>query len=183
VAINAGGDIDQDSTISTKGRGAIALVSGGSIDMGNLAKTTSDSGNISYSAKDRLSIGQIETSSARSGGTVTFIAPQILDAMPGVGNVKGWVVDVKSPSTSSGLIKDLVGDLGGAAQVNQDDRLIGGNLTEDTRRAMDNLVHTALQPRNPMSTLLVAGPLNAGEIQPATGFEEDGNGNLVFEAK
>ncbi len=183
VAINAGGDIDQDSTISTKGRGAIALVSGGSIDMGNLAKTTSDSGNISYSAKDRLSIGQIETSSARSGGTVTFIAPQILDAMPGVGNVKGWVVDVKSPSTSSGLIKDLVGDLGGAAQVNQDDRLIGGNLTEDTRRAMDNLVHTALQPRNPMSTLLVAGPLNAGDIQPATGFEEDGEGNLVFEAK
>jgi hypothetical protein len=183
VAINAGGDIDQDSTISTKGRGAIALVSGGSIDMGNLAKTTSDSGNISYSAKDRLSVGQIETSASRSGGTVTFIAPQILDSMPGVGNVKGWVVDVKSPSTSSGLIKDLVGDLGGSAQVNQDDRLIGGNLTEDTRRAMDNLVHTALQPRNPASNLLVAGPLNAGDIQPATGFEDDGKGNLVFEAK
>ncbi|MFC3608577.1 two-partner secretion domain-containing protein [Stutzerimonas tarimensis] len=175
VRLDAGGSISQESDIVATGAGNVALRSGDRIIMGD-AKTTTGSGNISYQAKTSLAISEIETNNKVGGGRVTFIAPQIIDNMPGVANVKGWVVDLDSRSASTPLIRELLGETADAALVRLDYRPIGGNLAE-SRRFMEAL----FRPAQGLSAAVVgAGPLTGRDMVTGPAFAENADGEMVY---
>lgn len=180
ISLTAGGNIAQQADIAASGRGNVALASGGSILMADVS-TTSGSGNISYTAQDTLSVSTVTTSSQPGGGRVTFVAPKIIDNMPGVGNVQGWMIDVDSRAGGVPLVKELIGEDIDTALVRLGYRPLGGNLA-DSRRIMDQL----FQPAAPRTDVSVSGSLLSGlltntELQTSgASFREDASGNLTF---
>ena len=120
----------------------MTVTSGGSIAMGNGVTSSSDTGTISYNAKDSLSLSNI-----RTGGRAVFVAPSIIDNAPGVSNVKAWVIDMDSRAANTGVITDLVGETADAALIRLDYRPIGGSLLQ-SRRFMDELLKPVGMPQH-----------------------------------
>jgi filamentous hemagglutinin family protein len=142
ITLKAAGSVAQGSDIAAVGAGNITVTSGGSIAMGNGVTSSSDTGTISYNAKDSLSLSNI-----RTGGRAVFVAPSIIDNAPGVSNVKAWVIDMDSRAANTGLITDLVGETADAALIRLDYRPIGGSLLQ-SRRFMDELLKPVGMPQH-----------------------------------
>ncbi|MBE7376414.1 two-partner secretion domain-containing protein [Pseudomonas lopnurensis] len=175
--LTATGDIDQDGDI--KARDKVALQSGGAITMGDGTLTSSSNGDVSYAAQEQIAVSQIETRTGVGGGIVTFVAPTILDNMPGVANVKAWVIDLGGTSSSTALAQELVGEMAESALVRLNYRVIGGSLAE-SRRFMDQLLTPVPMQRTSAALLAdMAGPPQQ-LVTPTRSFMEDKDGNLIY---
>ena len=181
ITLRSSGDIAQNSDVRASGSGNVSFVSDASIVMGNDVTTATGNGTVSYSAGDSLAVSHVETGNTRGGGRVVFTAPKIIDNLPGVNNVKGWVVDIASPTADKALVTELVGETQDAALVRLDYRPVGGNLL-DSRRFMDDLLQTAIvQKQNEASRALMdVGMLATGALRTDDGFVQSDEGTWEF---
>ncbi|QLF93652.1 filamentous hemagglutinin N-terminal domain-containing protein [Pseudomonas sp. ABC1] len=173
------GNIRQDADIGTSGSGNVSLDSSGSIIMAASSATHAGNGQVSYKAANTLTVAEVQTSSNPGGGKVVFVAPLILDNLPGVANVRAWEVSLSSQNGNSALIKELMGDLNDSSRVDLGARVIGGSLAE-SRRFMEALLQPTLVQRTPTEQVFATGLLSDAQIRPVRGFVEGENGVMVY---
>ncbi len=181
IVLRSTGDLAQNSDVRASGNGNVSLQSDAAVVMGKGVTTATGNGTVSYTAAQSLAISQIETGNTRGGGRVVFTAPEIIDNMPGVNNVKAWVVDVASPRADKALITELVGETQDAALVRLNYKPVGGNLL-DSRRFMDDLLQNVIVQKQDAASraLMDVGMLNRGPMKAEAGFVRAADGDWEF---
>lgn len=174
-----GGNINQNADITTSGRGNVNVHGNGNVVMAATSTTSTDAGTVSYTGGRSISVASIQTSNDVGGGRVVFVAPQVLDNMPGVANVRAWSVSLKADNGNTALIRELMGDVNDSSQVDLGSRVIGGSLAE-SRRFMEALLQPAIAQQTGPGKLFDAGLLNAAQISPLKGFEKADDGILTY---
>lgn len=175
----SGTNINQNANITTSGRGNVSLNGSGNLVMAANTTTATDTGTVSYNAGQTVRVASIQTSNAVGGGRVVFVAPQVLDNMPGVANVRAWAVSLNADNGSEALIKELMGDVNDSSQVELSSRVIGGSLAE-SRRFMEALLQPAVVQLSGAQQVLGEGLLNAAQITPFNGFVEGEDGVMTY---
>lgn len=174
-----GGNINQNANITTSGRGNVNVNGSGNVVMAATSTTSTDTGTVSYTGGRSISVASIQTSNDVGGGRVVFVAPQVLDNMPGVANVRAWSVSLKANNGTNALIQELMGDVNDSSQVDLGSRVIGGSLAE-SRRFMEALLQPAAAQQTGPQKLFDAGLLNAAQVRPYNGFVEGAEGVMTY---
>ncbi|MCU1732675.1 MULTISPECIES: filamentous hemagglutinin N-terminal domain-containing protein [unclassified Pseudomonas] len=174
-----GGNINQNANITTSGRGNVSVNGSGNVVMAPTSTTSTGNGTVSYTGGRSISVASIQTSNDVGGGRVVFVAPQVLDNMPGVANVRAWSVSLKADNGTNALIQELMGDVNDSSQVDLGNRVIGGSLAE-SRRFMEALLQPAMVQQTGPEKLFDAGLLNASQVSPFRGFVEGEDGVMTY---
>ena len=175
----SGANIAQNADLTTSGSGNVVVNGSGVVNMAAGSTTRTDTGTVSYKAGESVSVASIQTSNKAAGGKVIFEAPMVLDKLPGVTNVKAWEVSLTAENGTSGLIKELMGDVNDSSHVQLSSRVIGGSLAE-SRRFMEALLQPALANVTGPQQVLDEGLLNAEQISPFHGFVEGEDGVMTY---
>ena len=174
-----GGNINQNANITTSGRGNVNVNGSGNVVMAATTTTSTDTGTVSYTGGRSISVASIQTSNDVGGGRVVFVAPQVLDNMPGVANVRAWSVSLKADNGTNALIQELMGDVNDSSQVDLGSRVIGGSLAE-SRRFMEALLQPAKLQQTGAEKVFDTGLLTAKQISPSKGFVEGEDGVMTY---
>ena len=174
-----GGNINQNANITTSGRGNVNVNGSGNVVMAPTSTTSTDNGTVSYTGGSSIKVASIQTSNNVGGGRVVFVAPQVLDNMPGVANVRAWSVSLKADNGTNALIQELMGDVNDSSQVDLGNRVIGGSLAE-SRRFMEALLQPAVVQQTGPEKIFDAGLLNASQVSPFRGFVEGEDGVMTY---
>lgn len=174
-----GGNINQNANITTSGRGNVNVNGSGNVVMAATSTTSTDTGTVSYTGGRSISVASIQTSNNVGGGRVVFVAPQVLDNMPGVANVRAWSVSLSAENGSPALIQELMGDVNDSSQVDLGSRVIGGSLAE-SRRFMEALLQPAVVQQTGAEKLFDTGLLTAKQISPLNGFVDGEDGVMTY---
>ncbi|WP_205299828.1 filamentous hemagglutinin N-terminal domain-containing protein [Pantoea sp. Tr-811] len=172
-------NIQQNADINTSGRGNVSVTGTGDVVMAPTSTTRTDTGTVSYQGGKTIQVASVQTSNAAGGGKVVFVAPQVLDNMPGVANVRAWQVSVKADNGNATLIKALMGDVNDSSQVDLGSRVIGGSLAE-SRRFMEALLQPAVVQATGPQNLFDVGLLNASQVTPFNGFVDGEDGVMTY---
>ncbi|WP_110973402.1 two-partner secretion domain-containing protein [Pseudomonas huaxiensis] len=174
-----GGNINQNANITTSGRGNVNVNGSGNVVMAPTSTTSTGNGTVSYTGGSSIKVASIQTSNDVGGGRVVFVAPQVLDNMPGVANVRAWSVSLTADNGTNALIQELMGDVNDSSQVDLGNRVIGGSLAE-SRRFMEALLQPAVVQQTGPEKLFDAGLLNASQVSPFRGFVEGDDGVMTY---
>ena len=174
-----GGNINQNANITTSGRGNVNVNGSGNVVMAPTSTTSTDNGTVSYTGGSSIKVASIQTSNNVGGGRVVFVAPQVLDNMPGVANVRAWSVSLTADNGTNALIQELMGDVMDSSQIDLGNRVIGGSLAE-SRRFMEALLQPAVVQQTGPEKLFDAGLLNASQVSPFRGFVEGEDGVMTY---
>ncbi|QDD91745.1 two-partner secretion domain-containing protein [Pseudomonas oryzihabitans] len=176
----SGANVTQRATIATSGLGNVTVKGTGNVAMDSNAVTTTDSGTVSYQGGQSIQVGSVQTSNANGGGKVIFVAPQVLDNMPGVANVRAWQVSLNTGSRSDGLVEALVGDVNQSARIDLGSRVIGGSLAE-SRRFMEALLQpTVMKESGVTPNLFNVGVVSPQQFSVNKGFVERDDGVMIY---
>ncbi len=178
IALN-GVNVNQNANITTSGRGNVSVNGSGSVTMAANTTTSTDTGTVSYVGGNTVKVASIQTSNAPGGGKVVFVAPQVLDNMPGVANVRAWQVSLNAGNGSEALVKELMGDVNDSSTVDLGNRVIGGSLAE-SRRFMEALLQPAVVQQSGPEKLFDAGLLTTKQVTPYNGFIEGEDGVMTY---
>ena len=174
-----GVNVNQNANVTTSGSGNVSVNATKKVVMAANSTTRTDTGTVSYQGGESISVASIQTSNDVAGGKVVFVAPQVLDNMPGVANVKAWEVSLTANNGNSALIKELMGNLNDSAHVSLDSRVVGGSLAE-SRRFMEALLQPVRVQRSYPEKMFDAGLLSNAQISPNPGFVEGEDGVMTF---
>ncbi|WP_081430307.1 beta strand repeat-containing protein [Pseudomonas putida] len=175
----SGTNVNQNADISTSGRGNVSVTGSGDVVMAAGSTTSTDTGTVSYQGGKTIKVASIQTANNMGGGKVVFVAPQVLDNMPGVANVRAWQVSIKADNGNAALIQELMGDVNDSSQVDLGSRVIGGSLAE-SRRFMEALLQPAIVQQTGPEKLFDAGLLTTKQVTPYNGFVEGEDGVMTY---
>ncbi|MHA6195941.1 two-partner secretion domain-containing protein [Pseudomonas wadenswilerensis] len=178
IALN-GVNVNQNANITTSGRGNVSVNGSGNVTMAANTTTSTDTGTVSYVGGNTVKVASVQTSNAPGGGKVVFVAPQVLDNMPGVANVRAWQVSLNAGNGSEALVKELMGDVNDSSTVDLGNRVIGGSLAE-SRRFMEALLQPAVVQQTGPEKLFDAGLLTTKQVSPYNGFIEGEDGVMTY---
>lgn len=175
----SGANVNQNANISTSGRGNVSVTGSGDVVMATNSTTSTDTGTVSYQGGKTIKVASIQTANNMGGGKVVFVAPQVLDNMPGVANVRAWQVSITADNGNAALIQELMGDVNDSSQVDLGSRVIGGSLAE-SRRFMEALLQPAIVQQTGAEKMFDAGLLTSQQIAPYNGFVEGEDGVMTY---
>ncbi|MDR0278797.1 MAG: filamentous hemagglutinin N-terminal domain-containing protein [Paucimonas sp.] len=178
IALN-GVNVNQNANITTSGRGNVSVNGSGNVTMAANTTTSTDTGTVSYQGGNTIKVASIQTANTPGGGKVVFVAPQVLDNMPGVANVRAWQVSLNAGNGSEALVKELMGDVNDSSTVDLGNRVIGGSLAE-SRRFMEALLQPAIIQQTGPEKLFDAGLLTTRQVSPYNGFIEGEDGVMTY---
>lgn len=178
IALN-GVNVNQNANITTSGRGNVSINGSGNVTMAANTTTSTDTGTVSYVGGNTIKVASIQTSNAPGGGKVVFVAPQVLDNMPGVANVRAWQVSLNAGNGSEALVKELMGDVNDSSTVDLGNRVIGGSLAE-SRRFMEALLQPAVIQQSGPQQVFDVGLLTTKQVSPYNGFIEGEDGVMTY---
>ena len=175
----SGANVNQNANISTSGRGNVSVTGTGDVVMATNSTTSTDTGTVSYQGGKTIQVASIQTANNMGGGKVVFVAPQVLDNMPGVANVRAWQVSITADNGNAALVQELMGDVNDSSQVDLGSRVIGGSLAE-SRRFMEALLQPAVVQQTGAEKIFDAGLLTSQQITPYNGFVEGEDGVMTY---
>ena len=175
----SGTNVQQHANIITSGQGNVTVKGTGDVAMDANTVTSTDTGTVSYQGGKSIQVGSVQTSNANGGGKVIFVAPQVLDNMPGVANVRAWEVSLNTGNSSNGLVEALVGNVNESSRIDLGSRVIGGSLAE-SRRFMEALLQPVVVRENGTQNLFHVGVIAPQQISVSKGFVEGEGGVMTY---
>ena len=175
----SGTNVQQHANITTSGQGNVTVKGTGDVAMDANTVTSADTGTVSYQGGKSIQVGSVQTSNANGGGKVIFVAPQVLDNMPGVANVRAWEVSLNTGNSSNGLVEALVGNVNESSRIDLGSRVIGGSLAE-SRRFMEALLQPVVVRENGTQNLFHVGVIAPQQVSVSKGFVEGEGGVMIY---
>ena len=143
INLSAQGDINQNADIITHAQGNVTVQSDANITMSanqnhtSGASTSTDFGQISYSAGDTMSVSYLKSS--ESGGSISITAPKLVDQIVNADNVVGALINIQSPMLDRNLTEQLISEkLLESVLIRLNYQVVGGSLS-NSRKFMSDL--------------------------------------------